>query len=93
MSDLELLALSESSEPALETLLRRYFRLVKACAHSFYLIGAEESDLQQEGWIGLLAAVRSFSPDKDANFPAYAALCIRRRMISAVRTDRAEKSH
>lgn len=91
-TDEALLAQCQSSEQALETLIRRHFRLVSACAHSFYLVGAEESDLIQEGLIGLLFAIRSYDPTAEASFPAYARLCIRRRMISAVRAANAEKN-
>lgn len=92
LTDETLLAQCESSEQALETMIRRHFRLVTACAHSFFLVGAEESDLVQEGLIGLLSAIRSFDPAQDVSFPAYAKLCIRRRMISAVRAANAEKN-
>lgn len=92
MTDEALLPLCKTSEDALETMIRRYFRLVTACAHSFFLVGAEQSDLVQEGLIGLLAAIRSYDPEQELPFPAYARLCIRRRMISAVRSANAEKN-
>ena len=92
MTDEALLLLSQSSEEALETLIRRHFRLVKGCARSLFLAGAEESDLIQEGLIGLLGAIRSYDPEKEAGFPAYASLCIRRHMITAVRRANASKN-
>ena len=92
MTDAALLLRCQTSELALETLIRRHFRLVTACARSFYLTGAEESDLVQEGMIGLLGAIRSFDPEKETEFPGYAGVCIRRRMISAVRSASAEKN-
>ena len=92
MTDEALLARCQSSEVALETMIRRHFRLVTACARSFYLVGAEESDLIQEGLIGLLGAIRSYDSTKEIDFSAYARICIRRRMISAVRAAAGEKN-
>ena len=92
MTDEALLLQCQGSEAALEALIRRHFRLVTACARSFFLVGAEESDLIQEGMIGLLGAIRSYRAEQDVSFPSYAKLCIRRRMISAVRAANAEKN-
>lgn len=92
LTDAALLAQCQSSDAALEALIRRHFRLVTACARSFFLAGAEESDLVQEGLIGLLGAIRSYNPARETDFPAYASVCIRRRMISAVRAANAEKN-
>lgn len=92
MSDESLLLLCESSEEALETLIRRHFRMVNACARSLFLVGAEENDLIQEGLIGLLSAIRSYDADSGTPFQTYAKICVKRRMISAVRAANAEKN-
>ena len=69
-----------------ELLVIRHSRLVRACARPYFLAGGDSEDLIQEGMMGLLAAIREFSPQKCVAFRTYAELCIRRRMISAVRT-------
>lgn len=92
LSDDALLSLCKTSDSALEALIRRHFRIVNACARSYFLIGAEESDLIQEGMIGLLSAIRSFHPEEETPFAAYAALCVRRQMISAVRAANANRN-
>ncbi len=68
-----------------EILVLRYTRLVKICARPFFLIGGDSEDLMQEGMLGLIAAIREFSPNRNATFHTFAELCIRRRIISAVR--------
>ena len=68
-----------------ELLVIRHSRLVRACARPYFLAGGDSEDLIQEGMLGLLAAIREFSPQKNVAFRTYAELCIRRRMISAVR--------
>ena len=67
-------------------LAMRYGRLVKICARPYFLAGGDSEDLTQEGMLGLLSAIREYSPDSGASFKTYAELCIRRRLISAVRS-------
>ena len=67
-------------------LILRYSRLVKICARPFFLVGGDSEDLIQEGMLGLLSAIRNYAPEEGASFKAYAQLCIRNRLISAVRS-------
>ncbi|MDY3905589.1 sigma-70 family RNA polymerase sigma factor [Pseudoflavonifractor phocaeensis] len=66
-------------------MVRRYGQLVRACARPLFLAGGDSEDLIQEGMLGLLAAIRSFDPDRDAAFRTYAEICVRSRLHSAVR--------
>lgn len=68
-----------------ETLVMRYNRLVRVCARPFFLVGGDSEDLIQEGMLGLLSAIRSFQTDKAASFRTFAEICIKSRLISAVR--------
>ena len=43
-------------------------------------------DLAQEGMIGLICAIKSYSPDKGTSFKTFAMLCIDTSIISAVRS-------
>ena len=54
--------------------------MLKSCSY----IGLEESDLVQEGMIGLNHAINYFNEQKDIIFYTYAKTCIERRMISTV---------
>ena len=87
LSDESLQALSASgSSEAEDLLIRRYSRVVKALARPFFLAGADSEDLIQEGMLGLLSAIRSFNAQAGASFKTYSRLCIRRRLITAVRS-------
>lgn len=87
----EALCLRCRREPALqEVLIRRYAGLVRACTRPLYLAGADREDLWQEGMIGLLEAIRAYEPDR-GSFSAFAAICIRRQAVSAVRAADARK--
>ena len=86
ISDEELCArVSLGDRHAEEVLVMRYNRLVRVCARPFFLAGGDSEDLIQEGMLGLLSAVRSFRSDKAASFRTYAEVCIKSRLISAVR--------
>ena len=74
-----------------EELLRRYKELARVKANMYYMVGADEDDVLQEGMIGLLKAVRQFDPDKEAGFRTYAGICITNQIISAIRSSRRNK--
>ncbi len=69
-----------------ELLVEKYSRLVRACARPFFLAGGDSEDLIQEGMLGLIYALRDYSPDGGAAFKTYAELCIKRRLYSAIKT-------
>lgn len=74
-----------------EELIKRYQPLVRACARPLFLAGGDSEDLLQEGMLGLLSAVRHYSPDGSAGFRTYAEQCVRNRLYSAVRSAAAQK--
>ncbi len=78
------LAQGGSSE-AEELLVTRCTRLVRICARPLFLAGGDSEDLLQEGMFGVLAAIRSFDPARQTQFRTYAEVCIRTKLVSAVR--------
>ena len=68
-----------------EYLLRKYHGLVETRARSYFLLGAERDDVIQEGRIGLLKAIRGFSGHWFGGFRSFAATCVTRQIISAVK--------
>lgn len=87
LTDNELQALAVSGDTNAENELAiRYSRLVRVCARPYFLAGGDSEDLTQEGMLGLLAAIRSFDPTSHGSFRCYATLCIRNRILSAVRS-------
>lgn len=85
-SDEELCLGAAQGNPQAETeLVRRYAWLVRACARPLFLAGGDSEDLIQEGMLGLLTAIRSFDPGRDAAFRTFAEVCIRSRLHTAVR--------
>jgi RNA polymerase sporulation-specific sigma factor len=75
----------EGDSPALDALLERHRRLVRAKARSYFLVGADFDDVEQEGLIGLYKAVRDFQPAHGVAFRAFAELCVTRQIITAIK--------
>lgn len=75
-----------------EQLMRKYKSAVRKKARAFYIAGADEEDVVQEGMIGLLKAIRQYNPDRNASFGTFAELCITRQIITAIR-DADRKKH
>lgn len=87
MNDMELLQLaSKGDRLAEEALAGRYMRLVRACARPMFLAGGDSEDLIQEGMFGLLSAIRQFDKNAGASFRTFAEHCIRKRLLSAVKS-------
>ena len=85
LTDEEIVALAQQGdEDAVEYLLRKYQKLVYIWTRPYFLQGAEDDDLMQEGMIGLFKAIRDFSPGT-SSFWSFAKLCIIRNIISAVK--------
>ena len=92
-TDEELVAMAQNGDKnALEAVILRYNKLVYAKSKSFFLIGADDDDIIQEGFIGLYNAVKKFDGEKFPFFNVFAGLCIRRRMINAVK-EASRKKH
>lgn len=86
LSDNTLQSLAVSGDSAAENELAiRYLRLVRICSRPYFLAGGDSEDLIQEGMMGLLSAVREYDPTMCASFKTYAEICIKRRILSAVR--------
>ncbi|MBO4330857.1 MAG: sigma-70 family RNA polymerase sigma factor [Oscillospiraceae bacterium] len=78
------LACSGSAE-AEEYLISKYARVIRALSRPLYLAGGDSEDLLQEGMLGLISAIRSYDAAGGASFRTYSELCIRRRLLTAVR--------
>lgn len=78
----------DDHQKAFALLADRCAPLIRWEASRFRGSSVEPEDLAQEGLLGLLGAVRHFSPG-NASFQTYASVCIRHRMVSVVRKSQA----
>ena len=80
------------SKEETERLLEEYKDMVRAKARLYYMLGADEDDIIQEGMIGLFNAIQTYDESKGASFKTFADLCVNRRMISAVKMANRKKN-
>lgn len=92
LSDEEVVEVAKSgNETAMNHLMARYRNLVYKTARNYYVNGGELDDLVQEGMIGLYKAVQGFNQKADNSFSVFAATCIRRQIITAVKASTRKK--
>jgi RNA polymerase sporulation-specific sigma factor len=91
-SDIDLIiAHRNGNSTAMKLLFKRYISLVRLRARSYFIIGADKDDLIQEGMIGLYKAVRDYESDKKSSFKNFADLCVKRQIITAIKTATRQK--
>ncbi len=86
ISDEELVKRAQNGDnDALEAILSRYKNLVCAKAKPYFLAGADDEDIIQEGFIGLYKAVTDFDGDRFPFFKVFAGVCVTRHILTAVK--------
>ena len=75
----------EGSETAEELLIEKYKSIAKSKAKAYYITGADNEDVVQEGMIGIFKAIRSYDATKEAAFKTYADTCINNQILSAIK--------
>lgn len=87
MDDDALVELAQSSDKEAEQfILMKYHRFVISKVNGFYLQGGDLDDLIQEGMIGLYKGIHSYNKNENTTFRGFADICIKRQVISAIRT-------
>lgn len=97
LNDNELVYLcQENNEEAENKLIEKYkgliLGIIKEYISNAQIKGLEISDLYQEGLLGLLNAIKSFSEVKDTTFYTYALTCIKASIISEIRRTLTQKN-
>lgn len=82
--DKELLKQGALSESAVTEIITVYTGMVKALAAKYAFNPSDADDFMQEGFLGLLSAIRTYSPDKEVKFSTYAAKCIQNKILTAL---------
>lgn len=92
LNDEEIITLIRKKDIAAQDfILEKYKPLVKSKSRVYFLVGADNEDIIQEGMIGLYKAVRDFNFNKHASFRSFAELCINRQLITAVKAATRQK--
>lgn len=93
-TDEQLIELSQGgNDQATDALLTRYKGLVRKIARTFFLVGGETDDLEQEGMLGLCQAVIDYQlSKKKSSFKTFAYVCVKRRILDAVKSAARKKN-
>ncbi len=79
-------------QEAVRKIFDHYRNFVFLKAKNYFLVGAEREDLIQEGMIGLLKAIRAYDADNAASFKTFATICIKRQLITAIKSANSQKN-
>lgn len=90
--DVALIAESRTgSMAATEEILTRYKSLVISVARQYFLVGAGDEDLIQEGMIALYRAIDAYDLESKVPFFAFAYSCVKNRIIDVVKAANRDK--
>lgn len=76
----------DGDDEALEVLITRYRRFARSQVRSYFVVGADDDDVEQEAMIGLFKAARNYRPEREVPFRAFAEVCVTRQVISAIKS-------
>lgn len=82
----------QGDQESLNMILKNYKKLIFMNSRNYFLIGADQDDLLQEGMIGLIKAIKVYDGTKNASFKTFATLCIKRQLITAIKSSNAQKN-
>ena len=71
------------SEKSFDALIKRYAKTVMLMSGSYYSESLTKDDWFQEGMLGLLFAVHSYSRERGVSFGSYASVCIKNHLNSS----------
>jgi len=92
ITDDELVSKAKASEPdAFAALIVRYEPIARTLTKGYNIVGLEPDDLTQEALTGLIKAVRSFDNACNVPFRAFAILCMKRQVQTAIKIGLAGK--
>ena len=77
---------SEGDREAEEELSARYIPVIRKISRAYFILGGDIEDIIQEGTFGLISAIRQYSSDSNTSFRSFAVICIKNRIISAIKS-------
>ena len=85
----QLYMVCEDNEDAVSTIFKKYEPVIDYYARKYVKLvdgkGLDYNDLYQEGLIGLDSAIKTYKDQKNIKFSTFAFVCIKRKIMSAIR--------
>ncbi|MDX8336627.1 sigma-70 family RNA polymerase sigma factor [Candidatus Cetobacterium colombiensis] len=92
MDEKDVILAKNGDSEAIEKVFLKYKNVILKNSRTLYIKGGDVDDLLQEGYIGLMKAIKSFDETKDVCFSTFANLCIKRQIITAVKSSNSNKN-
>lgn len=93
VTDENILKAQQGDQESLNMILKNYKKFIFLSSRNYFLIGADQDDLIQEGMIGLIKAIKAYDGTKNASFKTFATICIKRQLITAIKASNAQKNN
>ncbi|MGL4687483.1 MAG: sigma-70 family RNA polymerase sigma factor [Fusobacteriaceae bacterium] len=87
-----ILMAQKGDEDSLNMILSNYKSFIFMNSRNYFLIGADKDDILQEGMIGLIKAIKAYDEKKNVAFKTFAAICIKRQIITAIKASNTQKN-
>jgi len=81
----------DGNADAEEFLIRKYKDVVRGKARIYFIVGADNEDIVQEGMIGIFKAIKGYDENKQASFHTFAEICINRQILTAIKAAKRQK--
>lgn len=87
-----ILKAQRGDEKAFQKIFESFNNLIYYSIKKFFIMGADKEDVFQEARIGLLKAINSYKFDKNTSFETFALLCVKRHLITKIKTSKTGKN-
>ncbi|MGL5122617.1 MAG: sigma-70 family RNA polymerase sigma factor [Fusobacteriaceae bacterium] len=87
-----ILMAQKGDQDSLNMILLNYKNFIFMNSRNYFLVGADKDDILQEGMIGLMKAIKAYDENKNVSFKTFASICIKRQIITAIKTSNAQKN-
>ncbi|MGL4671278.1 MAG: sigma-70 family RNA polymerase sigma factor [Cetobacterium sp.] len=92
MDERDVMLAKSGDNEAMEKVFLRYKSDILRNSRNLFIKGGDVDDLLQEGYIGLLKAIKSYDQSREVCFSTFANLCIKRQIITAVKSSNSNKN-
>ncbi len=87
-----ILMAQKGDQESINMILSNYKNFIFMNSRNYFLVGADQDDILQEGMIGLIKAIKAYDENKNASFKTFATICIKRQIITAIKSSNAQKN-
>ena len=92
VNDEDILRAQEGDEESITLILENYKNFIFMNTRNYFLIGADQDDILQEGMLGLVKAIYAYDTTREATFKTFATICIKRHLITAIKATNTQKN-